>query len=311
MKREIFFGAVFVLVAALLMTVAPNSHSAAGALSDAELRKLGLKAPGDYGSIVLNNKTGEGKAMAAVVFPHWWHRTQFTCKVCHLEIGFPMKAGETDFVMGDIFAGKQCGTCHNGTIAFMPMDCVRCHSQGQDVPQNRKIEVTLKDLPKDDFGNKVNWVKAIRDGSIKPKASLDGTGEMMVVDLNIHIPVKKFTPHPPDVVYPHKAHTEWLDCTNCHTAIFNMQKGGNPDMNMMKIVSGQYCGVCHGKVAFPLENCYRCHSSKPKAAQDLFQEKKKKTWEEKRKLREEREKKIEEMRRKKRKEEEGKKRRGW
>jgi c(7)-type cytochrome triheme protein len=152
------------------------------------------------------------------------------------------------------------------------MDCVRCHSQGQEVPQNRKIADTLKDLPKDDFGNKVDWVKALRDGSIKPKATLDGTGEMMVVDLDIEIPVTKFKPHPPDVVYPHKAHTEWLDCSNCHTAIFNMQKGGNPDMDMMKIAGGQYCGVCHGKVAFPLENCYRCHSTEPKVKEDLFRE---------------------------------------
>ncbi len=272
MKIERFFVAVWAIAVILTLSSVPYAYAAQGALSDAELKKMGLKTPGDYGNIVLNNKTGEGKAMAAVVFPHWWHRTQFTCKVCHVEIGFPMKAGETDFVMGDIFAGKQCGTCHNGTIAFMPMDCVRCHSQGQDVPQNRKIAETLKDLPKDDFGNKVDWVKAIRDGSIKPKATLDGTGEMMVVDLDVKIPVTKFTPHPPDVVYPHKAHTEWLDCSNCHTAIFNMQKGGNPDMNMMKIAAGQYCGVCHGKVAFPLENCYRCHSAKPKPKEDLFRE---------------------------------------
>ncbi|MBE9531471.1 MAG: hypothetical protein IME98_01530 [Proteobacteria bacterium] len=240
-------------------------------VSPAQLDRMGIISPADYGNIVLDSKTGEGKAMPAVVFPHWWHRTQFTCKVCHQELGFPMKAGETDFVMGDIFAGKQCGACHNGSIAFMPMDCARCHSQGQDVPQNRKIEEELKDLPKDDFGNKVDWVKAIRDGSIKPKATLDGTGEMMVVDMDIDIPVAKFKPSPPDVVYPHKAHTEWLDCSNCHTSIFNMQKGGNPDMNMMKIISGQYCGVCHGKVAFPLENCFRCHSADPKPIEDLFQ----------------------------------------
>ncbi|MEE9542711.1 MAG: c(7)-type cytochrome triheme domain-containing protein, partial [Thermodesulfobacteriota bacterium] len=169
MKRIKLSGIFLALAAVLLFFGAPDAISAEVKVSDAELRKMGLTSPGDYGNIVLNNKTGEGKAMAAVVFPHWWHRTQFTCKVCHVEIGFPMKAGETDFVMGEIFAGKQCGTCHNGTIAFMPMDCARCHSQGLDVPQNRKIEETLKNLPKDGFGNKVDWVKAIRDGSIKPK----------------------------------------------------------------------------------------------------------------------------------------------
>lgn len=268
---------IFIIIIALTVVLFSSGSvlSAKENMTAAQLKSVGITSPADYGSIVLNNKTGEGKAMPAVVFPHWWHRTQFTCKVCHQELGFPMKAGETDFVMGDIFAGKQCGACHNGSIAFMPMDCVRCHSQGQDVPQNRKIEEELNKLPKDDFGNRVDWVKAIRDGSIKPKASLDGTGEMMVVDLNVDIPADKFTPHPPDVVYPHKAHTEWLDCSNCHTSIFNMQKGGNPDMNMMKIISGQYCGVCHGKVAFPLEDCYRCHSAKPKPIEELFQVKEK------------------------------------
>jgi c(7)-type cytochrome triheme protein len=290
----VFFLTIAFVVSIFLFSTG-SALFAKESLSSAELEKMGLKSPAEYGSIVLDNKTGEGKAMPAVVFPHWWHRTQFTCKVCHLELGFPMKAGETDFVMGEIFAGKQCGACHNGSIAFMPMDCARCHSQGQDVPQNRKIEEELKALPKDDFGNKVDWVKAIRDGSIKPKATLDGTGEMMVVDLDIDIPVTKFTPHPPDVVYPHKAHTEWLDCSNCHTAIFNMQKGGNPEMNMMKIISGQYCGVCHGKVAFPLENCYRCHSADPKPIEDLFQVKELKEAEERQERIKERDRKLFEL----------------
>jgi c(7)-type cytochrome triheme protein len=83
---------------------------------------------------------------------------------------------------------------------------------------------------------------------------------MTVLDMDVVIPVTKFATHPPDVLYPHKAHTERLDCTSCHPDIFNMAKGGNPDMNMMKIISGQYCGVCHGRVAFPLLNCFRCHS---------------------------------------------------
>ena len=229
-------------------------------------------APGDYGTIRLDKKTGSGQAMPYVEFPHWWHRSRFTCKVCHTEIGFPMKAGQTDFVMGDIFAGKQCGICHNGTDAFAPMDCTRCHTGGTAVENNRKIEETFKDLPADDFGNKIDWVKALREGKIKPKAKRDGSGEMIVIDMDIDIPVTKFKPAPPNVVYPHKAHTEWLDCTNCHTEIFNMKKGGNPDMSMRKIISGQYCGVCHGKVAFPLTDCFRCHSKPPVAPEPWVDE---------------------------------------
>jgi c(7)-type cytochrome triheme protein len=228
----------------------------------------GIKSPGNYGSIVLDKYTGLGEVMNAVVFPHWWHRTQFTCKVCHNDIGFPMKAGSTDIKMADIFAGKYCGRCHNGDIAFAPFTCDRCHSLGKIVKENRKIEETLKYLPKDDFGNKVDWVKALRYDKlgmrpIDPKASLDGKEEMWVFDRDIDLPVTKFLPHPPDVVYPHKAHTEWLHCGSCHPSVFNMKAGENPEMSMRKIIAGKYCGVCHGKVAFPLEDCFRCHSKVP------------------------------------------------
>lgn len=237
-------------------------YHGANAQNPRELRPdyKGIKSPGAYGSIVLDRYTGRGKPMKAVVFPHWWHRTQFTCKVCHNDIGFPMKAGATDIKMADVFGGKYCGRCHNGDIAFAPFTCDRCHSLGVDVEDNRDIEETLKDLPKAEFGNKVDWVKALREEKIKPKASIDGKEEMWVFDKDIELPVTKFLPHPPDVLYPHKAHTEWLHCGSCHPSVFNMKAGGNPDMSMLKIISGKYCGVCHGKVSFPLENCFSCHS---------------------------------------------------
>ena len=63
----------------------------------------------------------------------------------------------------------------------------------------------------------------------------------------------------PDVVYPHKQHTQWLDCANCHPAIFIPQKGAN-QISMASILLGEKCGVCHGKVAFPVSDCRRCHS---------------------------------------------------
>lgn len=220
----------------------------------------GIKSPGSYGSIVLNKYTGEGQDMKAVVFPHWLHRTKFTCKVCHSDIGFPMKAGTTDIKMEAIFEGRYCGKCHDGNISFDVTNCDRCHSLGVEVKENAKIEVVTKNFPKADFGNKVDWVMALRYGNIKPKASLDGNEEMAVLDTNVDLPVTKFTPHPPDVVYPHKAHTELLACDSCHPSVFNMEAGSSKDMSMIKIISGQYCGICHGKVAFPLEDCFRCHS---------------------------------------------------
>jgi len=63
------------------------------------------------------------------------------------------------------------------------------------------------------------------------------------------------------VVYPHKQHTELLDCSNCHPAIFIPQKGAN-QISMAAILLGEKCGVCHGKVAFPVSECRLCHSKK-------------------------------------------------
>ncbi|MBI5235080.1 MAG: hypothetical protein HY886_02395, partial [Deltaproteobacteria bacterium] len=33
---------------------------------------------------------------------------------------------------------------------------------------------------------------------------------------------------------------------------------------------GQYCGRCHDKVAFPLRNCFKCHSA-PRSKQPVAQ----------------------------------------
>ena len=63
----------------------------------------------------------------------------------------------------------------------------------------------------------------------------------------------------PMVLFPHRAHTEWLDCENCHDKIFKAKQGANP-VNMFAILQGEYCGQCHGAVSFPLTQCYRCHS---------------------------------------------------
>jgi len=109
-------------------------------------------------------------------------------------------------------------------------------------------------------GNFVDWVKTLESGKIKPRVDrLDPTAEMLVMDLDIQRTPKGSMPY---VIYPHKQHTEWLDCSNCHPAIFIPQKGAN-QISMAAILLGQKCGVCHGKVSFPVSQCTKCHS-KPK-----------------------------------------------
>lgn len=116
-------------------------------------------------------------------------------------------------------------------------------------------------LPKAKQGY-VDWVQALRQGIIHPKDTLTGSPDiptMPPLDFNVIFKAKGDIP---DVVYPHLPHTEWLDCRNCHPGIFKMQAGSNP-VTMEKIIQGEFCGRCHGKVSFPLSDCSRCHS-KPK-----------------------------------------------
>jgi c(7)-type cytochrome triheme protein len=114
-------------------------------------------------------------------------------------------------------------------------------------------------LPKSNAGNRVNWVEALNQKLLNPRYDrLDPKAEPIVMDLNI---VREVKGSMPDVVYPHKQHTEWLDCSNCHPAIFVPQKGANA-ISMAAILLGEKCGVCHGKVAFPVSECRNCHSKK-------------------------------------------------
>lgn len=114
-------------------------------------------------------------------------------------------------------------------------------------------------LPNSSSGNRVDWVAALEQGKIAPRFDRDDPNKQPVVmDLNI---IREVKGSMPDVVYPHKQHTEWLDCSNCHPDIFIPKKGAN-QISMASILLGEDCGVCHGKVAFPIADCRKCHSRK-------------------------------------------------
>lgn len=121
----------------------------------------------------------------------------------------------------------------------------------------------MNGLTRSNFGNNVNWVNSLQTKKIIPRWDrADANAESLVMDVNI---VRTPRGSMPDVVFPHKAHTEWLECSNCHPAIFVPQKGAN-QISMAAILLGQKCGVCHGKVAFPVSECKLCHSQKRAAA---------------------------------------------
>lgn len=110
---------------------------------------------------------------------------------------------------------------------------------------------------KDKFGL-VDWVAMVDNGLIQPRESLDPAAES-TPPLELDIVIKPKSDFVKDVVFPHRQHTYWFDCAACHPAIFIMGKGQN-NMSMKGISEGKWCGSCHGKVAFPLADCARCHS---------------------------------------------------
>jgi c(7)-type cytochrome triheme protein len=90
-------------------------------------------AHAEYGDIVINNYS-DAAGMRPAVFPHWFHRIRFRCKVCHADLGFKFKAGGNEINMVKIIDGQYCGACHNGNIAWSVENCDLCHSGKKNTP---------------------------------------------------------------------------------------------------------------------------------------------------------------------------------
>ena len=87
----------------------------------------------EYGDVVINNYS-DAAGMRPVVFPHWFHRVRFRCKVCHADLGFQFKAGGNQINMLKIIDGQYCGACHNGELAWSVENCNLCHSGKPGTP---------------------------------------------------------------------------------------------------------------------------------------------------------------------------------
>ncbi|HSW52649.1 MAG TPA: c(7)-type cytochrome triheme domain-containing protein [Sulfuricaulis sp.] len=102
------------------------------------------KAGAEYGDIVINNYSDKS-GMRPVVFPHWFHRVRYRCKVCHADLGIQLKAGSNEINMVKIIDGQHCGACHNGEIAWSVENCNLCHSGKPGTP-TQAHESTLQKL---------------------------------------------------------------------------------------------------------------------------------------------------------------------
>lgn len=148
------------------------------------------------------------------------------------------------------------------SLAFAQSEWTPLRKDGIHDPKGPAVKLlqepadALSKLPPDTTGNLVRWVEAMRTGAIKPLPSLKPGFKPKVLDQDILLSLQGGMPI---VRFPHKQHTEWLDCMNCHDGIFKTQTGTS-QISMLRILAGEQCGICHGAVAFPLTECLRCHS---------------------------------------------------
>jgi len=235
-----------------------------------------MPPPYEYGTVVIRNYSQKA-GLSPVVFDHWLHRAMYTCRLCHVDIGFAMEAGATKIKAEHNSKGFYCGSCHNGSrthnkrviFAACPgagvledrTRCDRCHSLGKEIKRDYEFASFIKDLPKQKLGNGVDWEKAEEKGLIKPVDYLEGISiKRSSLAAQKDFSIESKGPWMSDVIFSHKKHAVWNGCEVCHPEIFPSVKKGTVKYTMFEIDSGEYCGVCHDKVAFPILDCQRCHT---------------------------------------------------
>ena len=232
--------------------------------------------PYEYGRVVLDNYATKS-GLAPVVFDHWLHRAKFTCRLCHVDIGFAMKAATTGIKASDNMQGYYCGTCHNGKMVVDDRKvfescsddsaqktaalCERCHSFGKKIKKEYDFRTFTKNLPRGRFGNGVDWEKAEAEGKVKPLNFIEGVSfKREPLDVQKDFELEAKVQGMPDIIFSHRKHTVWNGCELCHPEIFIGVKKGTTQYSMVENFEGKYCGVCHRSVAFPLLDCQRCHT---------------------------------------------------
>jgi len=228
----------------------------------------------DYGKVVMDNFSttlGPGPA----VFDHWLHRSKYTCRLCHVDIGFAMQAKATGVRASTNREGYHCGACHDGkrlsdgkpifaacSDAVNDKQCDRCHSVGKkDVRKYSYSSYTAK-LPKGLYG--VDWEAAEKNGTIKPVDFLPGISlKKSTMKSREDFSIKAGLPWVHPVTFSHEKHAIWNGCELCHPEIFATTSKAEAKYTMFSNIEGHHCGACHLRVAFPLNNCVKCHQRAP------------------------------------------------
>ena len=156
------------LLSGLGITAAPGESAGAGNYWDLP---PGLP-PAEYGNLLINRLSGRN-GEEPVTFSHWSHRRKYTCRVCHFELEFNMKVNTTEITEAANKAGRYCGACHDGkehdgkvVFGHDKPNCDKCHNGNRAYGKEKFSE--LSPFPKTRFGNRIDWVKALETGLIKP-----------------------------------------------------------------------------------------------------------------------------------------------
>lgn len=218
--------------------------------------------PEEYGNLLIWRsflKEGLKENLPPVSFSHWIHRRKHTCRVCHFELQFNMEVNTTEITEAANRAGMFCGACHDGKELFgheKKEDCENCHNG--DLTRSSKRFGELWKFPQTRYGNRIDWVVALEEGLIKPAYKLsvvpmEQVGFDNTLDLDAEWSMVS------KAVFPHRKHSAWLDCNDCHPYIFKIKRKFTEGFRMTRNIAREYCGVCHTNVAFPMTDCRRCH----------------------------------------------------
>ena len=235
--------------------------------------------PYEYGMVTINNYTLRS-GFESVTFDHWIHRSKFTCRLCHVDIGFAMKVGATQIKAADNMRGYFCGTCHNGKMVYGNKNifaacaikyskddkkrCKKCHTETITPSKEADFDKFAANMPKGRFGNGIDWEKAEELGLIKLIDLIEGVSiKRAALTVQKDFSLKSKNEGIPEIIFSHKKHTLWNGCELCHPDLFLGVKKGSSKYSMVEVFEGKYCGACHTSVAFPLTDCQRCHIKQP------------------------------------------------
>jgi c(7)-type cytochrome triheme protein len=240
------------------------------------LASLGMqeRAPEGYGRVVFADRARQA-GVPPVGFDHFRHRTRFTCRVCHVDVGFAMAAGGSEITADTNRKGFHCGACHDGKkqyrgrtvfkacsgVPTLTPGCEKCHVSDDYASRRAEYERLAARLPRAPGGT-IDWDAAEARGDIRPLSSFEGVSiarPAMKNDREAKVSVE--VSWVGDVIFSHKKHAAWNGCEVCHPEIFPAVKRGARS-SMLEINAGASCGACHVSVAFSIQQCERCHASR-------------------------------------------------